>query len=112
MSVSVQVSIQLPHGVDISDDCRHLLLGLLKRDPEERISFDEFLSHPFVDLEHRPCPEALQKAVNIAGYYVDNLLNILNSSCWNEYLLVYLFVILIINFDIFILLAIFRSCSD
>lgn len=62
--------IQLPHGIDISDDCRHLLLGLLKRNPDERMSFEEFLSHPFIDLEHQPCAGALQKAVSVFMLYL------------------------------------------
>ncbi len=56
---------QLPHGVEISEDCRDLLLRLLKRDPEERMNFDEFFAHPFLDLEHSPTPHALEKAVSL-----------------------------------------------
>ena len=56
--------VQIPFGVEISDRCRHLILGLLIRDPEQRMSFDEFLSHPFIDLKHRPSADALSTAVS------------------------------------------------
>jgi hypothetical protein len=39
------------------------LLRLLKRNPDERIAFEEFFSHPFVDLDHTPANDSLTKAV-------------------------------------------------
>ncbi|MCJ8733110.1 hypothetical protein PDJAM_G00219210 [Pangasius djambal] len=54
--------IELPAGARVSRDCRDLLLRLLERDPDSRISFDEFFLHPFVDLEHMACAESLDKA--------------------------------------------------
>ncbi|XP_064620931.1 serine/threonine-protein kinase ULK3-like [Lineus longissimus] len=70
--------IQLPYGVEISDNCRNLLHRLLQRDPETRIDFDEFFTHPFIDLQHMPSPQCLEKAGEIVtkavkadtdGYY-------------------------------------------
>lgn len=57
--------IEIPLGVQISSSCRDLLLRLLQRDPDLRIPYDEFFSHPFLDFEHRPCSEALQKATDL-----------------------------------------------
>ena len=57
--------VEIPYGVTISDDCRDLLLRLLKRNPDDRITFDEFFQHPFVDLEHSPSDTCLSKAINI-----------------------------------------------
>lgn len=54
--------IELPSGARVSRDCRDLLLRLLERDPDRRITFDEFFLHPFVDLEHMPSAESLGKA--------------------------------------------------
>lgn len=34
--------------------------------PDERISFDEYFSHPFLDLEHYPLEESYAKAVSLA----------------------------------------------
>lgn len=56
--------LQIPYGVQISDQCRDLLLGLLRRDPDERMSFEKFFAHPFIDLEHKPSSISLQKAVS------------------------------------------------
>lgn len=55
-------SIELPTRPRVSPECRDLLQRLLIRDPDQRISFPDFFKHPFVDLEHMPCAESLQKA--------------------------------------------------
>ncbi|XP_056428658.1 serine/threonine-protein kinase ULK3 [Hyla sarda] len=55
-------SIELPTRPRVSPECRDLLQRLLVRDPDQRISFPDFFNHPFVDLEHMPCAESLQKA--------------------------------------------------
>ncbi|KAM7285288.1 serine/threonine-protein kinase ULK3 [Ixodes scapularis] len=57
--------IKLPEGMAISDSCADLLLRLLERDPDRRINFEEFFTHPFVDLEHLPTPESFDKGVNL-----------------------------------------------
>lgn len=54
---------QLPPGSRVSKECRDLLLRLLERSPDARITFAEFFSHPFVDLEHMPSADSLLKAV-------------------------------------------------
>ncbi|KAJ8247922.1 hypothetical protein GJAV_G00252110 [Gymnothorax javanicus] len=54
--------IEVPAGARVSRACRDLLLRLLDRDPETRITFEEFFLHPFVDLEHMPSAESLGKA--------------------------------------------------
>lgn len=60
--------LQLPAGARVSPPCRDLLLRLLERDPDARISFPQFFSHPFVDMEHMPSAESLGKAVRGAGH--------------------------------------------
>eukprot|EP00064_Thunnus_orientalis_P007006 superscaffoldBa00000754_g7025 len=54
--------IELPPGARVSKDCRDLLLRLLERNPDARITFAEFFTHPFVDMEHMPSVESLGKA--------------------------------------------------
>ncbi|KAG7242593.1 hypothetical protein INR49_020306, partial [Caranx melampygus] len=54
--------IELPPGARVSKNCRDLLLRLLERNPDARITFAEFFTHPFVDLEHMPSAESLGKA--------------------------------------------------
>ncbi|XP_051898539.1 serine/threonine-protein kinase ULK3 isoform X2 [Pristis pectinata] len=55
-------AVELPPGARVSPDCRDLLLRLLERDPEQRMIFEEFFTHPFVDLDHMPDAESLEKA--------------------------------------------------
>lgn len=54
--------IELPLRPPLSQDCRDLLQRLLERDPGRRISFQEFFTHPWVDLEHMPSGESLARA--------------------------------------------------
>ncbi|XP_034639484.1 serine/threonine-protein kinase ULK3 isoform X1 [Trachemys scripta elegans] len=54
--------IELPSRPRLSQECRDLLQRLLERDPLQRISFEEFFAHPFVDMEHMPSAESLRKA--------------------------------------------------
>ncbi|KAG8440303.1 hypothetical protein GDO86_006168 [Hymenochirus boettgeri] len=58
-------TVELPPRPRISPECRHLLKRLLQREPDNRISFTEFFSHPFVDLEHMPSAESLDKATKL-----------------------------------------------
>ncbi|XP_074107124.1 unc-51 like kinase 3 homolog Aduk isoform X3 [Cotesia typhae] len=55
--------IEIPKGSHVSNECNDLLQSLLKHDPEERISFDNFFAHEFLDLEHAPTQENYEKAV-------------------------------------------------
>ena len=57
-------SLQLPLRPPLSRDCRDLLQRLLERDPNRRISFQDFFAHPWVDLEHVPSGESLARAVS------------------------------------------------
>lgn len=57
--------IELPPGTNVSKDCRDLLLRLLERNPDARITFAEFFTHPFVDMEHMPSAESLSKAKDL-----------------------------------------------
>ncbi|PIK58728.1 putative serine/threonine-protein kinase ULK3, partial [Apostichopus japonicus] len=60
--ISSQKPIEIPTAIAISDNCRDLLVRLLQRDPNDRIDFEAFFSHPFIDLEHMPSEESLKKA--------------------------------------------------
>ncbi|XP_072236239.1 serine/threonine-protein kinase ULK3 isoform X1 [Leuresthes tenuis] len=54
--------IELPKPCRVSKDCRDLLLRLLERNPDTRMTFAEFFTHPFVDLEHMPSADSIVKA--------------------------------------------------
>ncbi|KFB37933.1 AGAP000098-PA-like protein [Anopheles sinensis] len=53
-----------PHPV-ITGDCKNLLKNLLQRNPAERITFEQFFEHPFLDLSHVPSKENLEKAIEL-----------------------------------------------
>ncbi|XP_043263578.1 serine/threonine-protein kinase ULK3 isoform X1 [Colletes gigas] len=57
--------IELPRGSHVSRECKDLLMSLLKHDPDERISFDEFFVHDFLDLAHAPTKENYDKAAEL-----------------------------------------------
>lgn len=59
--------VELPPGVQVSDDCRDLLLRLLQRNPDDRILFEEFFTHPFVDLMHSPSPHCIVNAKKLVS---------------------------------------------
>lgn len=47
-------------------------MSLLKHDPNERIGFEEFFSHVFLDLEHAPTKENFDKALELVKEAVKN----------------------------------------
>ncbi|XP_033339551.2 unc-51 like kinase 3 homolog Aduk isoform X1 [Megalopta genalis] len=57
--------IELPKGCQVTRECKDLLLSLLKHDPDERITFDDFFAHEFLDLAHAPTKENYEKAVEL-----------------------------------------------
>ncbi|XP_046863335.1 serine/threonine-protein kinase ULK3-like [Xenia sp. Carnegie-2017] len=59
--------ITLPVDSKVSQDCQDLLLSLLRRDPKQRITFEEFFNHSFLDLEHAPSSHSLQKAISLVS---------------------------------------------
>lgn len=62
---SITALFKIPTDCNLSMDCRNLLMRLLERDQNKRISFEEFFNHPFIDLEHIPGPSCLGKAVSL-----------------------------------------------
>ncbi|XP_050536870.1 serine/threonine-protein kinase ULK3 isoform X2 [Daktulosphaira vitifoliae] len=55
--------IEVPK-TQVSANCQHLLINLLKHNPSERMSYDEFFRHPFLDLEHLPNAESYAKGID------------------------------------------------
>ncbi|CAF3656849.1 unnamed protein product [Adineta steineri] len=51
-TIKSDVPIEIPNDVRLSPECRHLLEGLLQRDPDKRISFTDFFRHPFIFNNH------------------------------------------------------------
>lgn len=57
--------IEFPIHTKISNECEHLLRQLLRHNPKQRITFQEFFDHEFIDLKHLPSEENLAKAIEI-----------------------------------------------
>uniref|UniRef100_A0A2D4FG59 non-specific serine/threonine protein kinase n=2 Tax=Micrurus corallinus TaxID=54390 RepID=A0A2D4FG59_MICCO len=57
--------VELPSCPRLSPECRDLLQRLLQRDRQQRICFQAFFAHPFVDMEHMPSAESLGKATKL-----------------------------------------------
>lgn len=57
--------IEFPTHIRISADCENLLRALLRHEPTNRISFEGFFDHDFLDLKHMPSEENFQKAADI-----------------------------------------------
>jgi len=49
--------ITIPKTPHISSECEHLLTNLLKHEPKDRITFDDYFKHEFLDLQHLPSDE-------------------------------------------------------
>ena len=47
----IRLPLKIPSDIDLSHQCVALLQNLLKREPLERISFEDFFLDPFVDME-------------------------------------------------------------
>lgn len=60
-----EVEIKYPARVAVSEDCMNLLKGLLVYDPGQRMNFDDFFNHPFVDVVHAPTEENKKLAIHI-----------------------------------------------
>lgn len=49
--------------INVSSQCRDFLSGLLKHNPSERINYDAYFGHAFLDLEHMPTQESYAKGL-------------------------------------------------
>ncbi|XP_045783627.1 serine/threonine-protein kinase ULK3-like [Maniola jurtina] len=63
--------IQIPANASISPGCRDLLTRLLRHDPDQRISYDDFFNHEYLDLEHMPSKENYNKAKALMALAID-----------------------------------------
>lgn len=55
----------IPRSKHLSKECFDLLSKCLLREPEERITFDDFFSHPFLDLKHLPATDSYSKGMDL-----------------------------------------------
>lgn len=57
--------VELPKYATISQQCSDLLFRLLKYSPDERIGFEDFFKHEFLDLIHIPTQENYLSAIEL-----------------------------------------------
>lgn len=70
--IKTDKQIEIPHGTNISRNCRDFILRCLQRDVSNRIGFEDFFNHPFIDLEHKPSQENMEKATDLLKYAVNH----------------------------------------
>lgn len=63
--IRLKQRIEIPSHVKISVECEDLLRRLLRHDPANRITFEDFFNHEFIDLEHMPSEENLKTAAEL-----------------------------------------------
>ncbi|XP_068081474.1 serine/threonine-protein kinase ULK3 [Anabrus simplex] len=63
--IKARTPIEIPHSPPTSGECQDLLRKLLQHDPNQRIDYESFFQHPFLDLEHIPSSESYQKAIDL-----------------------------------------------
>ncbi|XP_011868269.1 PREDICTED: serine/threonine-protein kinase ULK3 isoform X2 [Vollenhovia emeryi] len=63
--------IEVPKAAHVSATCKNLLMALLKHNPADRITYDEFFAHDFLDLEHAPTKENYDKAAALVHKAVE-----------------------------------------
>ncbi|XP_019559803.2 serine/threonine-protein kinase ULK3 [Aedes albopictus] len=63
--------IELPKTPKISPECEDLLCRLLQRSPDDRITFDEFFKHAFLDLKHAPSEQNLEKGIALINEAIE-----------------------------------------
>lgn len=56
--IQIKQKIVISPYAKISMDCRDIMSRLLVHDPEQRLTFQEFFEHPFIDLKHDATDEA------------------------------------------------------
>lgn len=57
--------IEIPKNTHITPECRDLLTSLLRHNPSERLTFEQFFSHEYLDLIHAPTRDNYDKAVSL-----------------------------------------------
>lgn len=78
--------ICIPSSLKLTPECHDLLVRLLQRNPDNRISFQDFFDHQFLDLEHIPCLDSYKKGCTILSNAVTKDKNGELSQCIDLYL--------------------------
>ena len=66
--------VKIPVDTNISDNCRDLIVKLLKKNPEQRIDWNDFFSHPWLDSEFKEREDVLMEISTMNNSYDMNQL--------------------------------------
>ena len=69
--------VKIPRDTKISDDCKDLLLKLLQKDPEKRITWPQFFTHP-LDSEFKEREDMLMEISNMNNF--DEMNKMMNEN--------------------------------
>lgn len=69
--MSKRTPIDLPKNAIITEKCSDLLFRLLKYNPDERIGFEDFFKHEFLDLIYIPTLENYLTAIDLIQEAID-----------------------------------------
>ncbi len=70
--------VKIPRDTKISDDCKDLLLKLLQKDPEKRITWPQFFTHPWLDSEFKEREDMLMEISNMNNF--DEMNKMMNEN--------------------------------
>ena len=72
--------ITLPKDIKLTEECKDLLFKLLKKNPDERISWDDFFNHPWLNSKFKEKEDMLMEISNINSFSEMNNLVQNNSN--------------------------------
>lgn len=72
--------IKLPKDINVSEECEDLLIKLLKKNPDERITWDDFFKHSWLESEFKEREDMLMEISNMNSFSEMNNLIINNSN--------------------------------
>ena len=70
--------ISLPDDINISDDCKDLLFKLLEKEPEKRISWEDFFNHHWLQSEFKEREDMLMEISNFNN--LDEMNNLIENN--------------------------------
>ena len=72
--------IRLPQDINVSEECEDLLIRLLKKNPDERITWEDFFKHPWLESEFKEREDMLMEISNMNSFSEMNNLIVNNSN--------------------------------
>lgn len=77
-----QEKIRFDESIDVSDECKNLIINLLQINPENRIEWNEFFIHPWIATNNSD--ESIKISINLADSFEDTIQKITEQSKINS----------------------------